>query len=38
MLYLKPANYEDIEKEWLFQRSIPADAIGYYIAPEYRGK
>ena len=25
MLYLKPANYEDIEKEWLFQRSIPAD-------------
>lgn len=23
MLYLKPASYEDIEKEWLFQRSIP---------------
>lgn len=25
MLYLKTANYEDIEKEWLFQRAIPAE-------------
>lgn len=25
MLYLRSANYDDIEKEWLFQRSIPAD-------------
>jgi len=29
MLYIKPANYEDIEKEWLFQRSIPADENGF---------
>ena len=28
-LYLKPANYEDIEKEWLFQRDIPADANSF---------
>ena len=25
MLYLKSANREDIGKEWLFQRDIPAD-------------
>ncbi len=25
MLYLKAANYEDIEKEWLFQREIPSE-------------
>ena len=29
MLKLKSANYEDIEKEWLFQRSIPADENGF---------
>ena len=29
MLYLKQANKEDIEKEWLFQRSIPADENGF---------
>ena len=29
MLYIRPANYEDIEKEWLFQRSIPADENGF---------
>ena len=29
MLYIKSANYEDIEKEWLFQRSIPADENGF---------
>ena len=29
MLYLKAANYEDIEKEWLFQRSIPVDENGF---------
>lgn len=29
MLYLKPANYEDIEKEWLFQRNIPEDENGF---------
>ena len=29
MLYLKSANYNDIEKEWLFQRSIPADANSF---------
>ncbi len=33
MLYLKKADRKDIEKEWLFQREIPADAnsfIHYY--------
>lgn len=25
MLYLKSANFEDIEKEWLFQRNIPIE-------------
>ncbi len=25
MLYLKPVNYEDIEKEWQFQRNIPIE-------------
>ena len=39
MLYIRPANYEDIEKEWLFQRSIPADENGFLndypgISPE----
>lgn len=29
MLYIKPANYEDIEKEWLFQRRIPSDENGF---------
>ena len=29
MLILKPANYENIEKEWLFQRSIPVDENGF---------
>lgn len=29
MLYLKPANREDIEKEWLFQRGIPVDANSF---------
>ena len=29
MLYIKSANYEDIEKEWLFQRGIPADENGF---------
>ena len=29
MLYLKPASYEEIEKEWMFQRSIPADANSF---------
>jgi len=29
MLYLKAANYDDIEKEWLFQRSIPVDENGF---------
>lgn len=28
-MYIKPANFEDIEKEWLFQRSIPADENGF---------
>ncbi len=25
MLYLKSANFEDIEKEWQFQRNIPIE-------------
>ena len=29
MLIIKPANYEDIEKEWLFQRSIPVEENGF---------
>ncbi len=29
MLNLKEANYEDIEKEWQFQRSIPSDENGF---------
>lgn len=29
MLILKSANYEDIEKEWLFQRNIPVDENGF---------
>ena len=29
MLYIKAANYDDIEKEWLFQRSIPEDENGF---------
>lgn len=29
MLKLKSANYKDIEKEWLFQRSIPVDENGF---------
>ncbi len=29
MLYLKEANYEDIEKEYLFIRDIPADENGF---------
>ena len=29
MLILKSANYEDIEKEWLFQRDIPVDENGF---------
>ena len=29
MLILKPANYKDIEKEWLFQRNIPVDENGF---------
>ena len=29
MLYLKAANYEDAESEWLFQRSIPEDENGF---------
>ena len=28
MLYLKAANYEDIEKEYLFVRNMPADENG----------
>lgn len=28
MVYLKEANYEDIEKEWLFVRSMPKDENG----------
>jgi predicted acetyltransferase len=35
MLYLKAANYDDIEKEWLFQRSIPEDENGFIN--EYHG-
>ncbi len=35
MLYLKPVNHEDIEKEWLFQRSIPEDENGFLN--EYHG-
>ncbi len=29
MLYLKEANYEDIEKEYLFVREMPADENGF---------
>lgn len=29
MLYIKPANFADIEKEWLFQYRIPADENGF---------
>lgn len=29
MLYLKEANYEDIEKEYLFVRDIPVDENGF---------
>ena len=29
MLILKSANYEDIEKEWLFQCDIPVDENGF---------
>ncbi len=29
MLYLKPANFEDIEKEYLFVKSIPVDENGF---------
>ena len=29
MLYLKAANYEDAESDWLFQRSIPDDEHGF---------
>lgn len=29
MLYLKKADRKDIEKEWLFQREIPADANSF---------
>lgn len=29
MLYLKPANYDDIEKEYLFVRDIPAEENSY---------
>ncbi len=29
MLILKSANYEYIEKEWLFQRDIPVDENGF---------
>ena len=29
MLILKSANFEDIEKEWLFQRDIPVDENGF---------
>lgn len=29
MLYLREANYDDIEKEYLFVRDIPADKNGF---------
>lgn len=29
MLYLKSANFEDIEKEWLFKRDIPSKESGF---------
>lgn len=29
MLYLKPANYEDIEKEYLFVKNMPVDENGF---------
>ncbi|MBQ8959728.1 MAG: GNAT family N-acetyltransferase [Ruminococcus sp.] len=29
MILLKPADLDDAEKEWLFQRSIPADENGF---------
>lgn len=29
MLYLKPANYEDIEKEYLFVKDMPVDENGF---------
>ena len=35
MLYLKPANTDDIEKEYLFVRDIPEDENGYIN--EYHG-
>ncbi|WP_028521624.1 GNAT family N-acetyltransferase [Ruminococcus flavefaciens] len=35
MLYLKAANYDDIEKEWLFQRSIPVEENSFIN--EYHG-
>ena len=35
MLYLKPANTDDIEKEYLFVRDIPEDENGFIN--EYHG-
>lgn len=35
MLYLKSANFEDIEKEWLFQRDIPSEEASFIN--EYHG-
>ena len=35
MLYLKPANYEDIEKEYLFVKDIPVDENG--LTNEWHG-
>ncbi|MBR3023948.1 MAG: GNAT family N-acetyltransferase, partial [Oscillospiraceae bacterium] len=29
MLIIKSANFEDIDKEWLFQRDIPVDENGF---------
>ncbi len=29
MIYIKPADYENIEKEWLFVKNIPADENGF---------
>ncbi len=35
MLYLKPANIDDIEKEWQFQRNIPSEEASFIN--EYHG-
>jgi len=35
MLYLKPANYEDIEKEYLFVKDMPIDENG--LTNEWHG-